>query len=75
MIAQRVLQRIDDVIADDLRRAFVIEHGAKRFERGHLLLREIDTPFIARKKIARQADKIRRARKGGVERPAPAPVF
>src|SRR4051812_36853720 len=58
VIAQRVLQRIDDVVADDLRRAFVVEYGAKRFECGHLLLREMVDPFISRKKLRRQATKI-----------------
>jgi hypothetical protein len=51
------LQGIDDVVANDFRRAFIIEHGAKCFERGHLLLRERVDSFIARKKSARHADK------------------
>src|ERR1700758_3833813 len=37
VVAQRVLQRIDDVIADDLGRACIVEHGTKRFERSHRL--------------------------------------
>lgn len=35
------------VVADDLRRAFIVEHGAQRFERRYLLLRDMVSSFIA----------------------------
>lgn len=45
MIAQRELQRIDDVIADDLRRLVVIDDSVKGFECAHVVKRRVNGPL------------------------------
>src|SRR5579871_2060004 len=79
VISQRVLQRINDVIANDFRRAFIVEHGAKRFERGHRFAPSVEQGFYRTKKIRsrdRQKSSRSEARSRNLPRAhAPFPPF
>jgi hypothetical protein len=65
VIAQRELQRIDDVVANDLRRVLVLDDRVEGFECAHVCLSVMTVPVEHnRLKIATKIDLHRRAVQG-----------